>query len=141
MAYLFKRDRFRQSLQLALVGSADAHNGELYTRLAWLAERCPQLISPFVLHREEGSADDDIHGSHVHTFGTENRLDQVLQDLNVFIRHHTPQICYSESFWTKLERDYQSRDGRDQIVVDHRSVDMYTGVRFLDAYVVAQQVS
>ncbi|OJJ85302.1 uncharacterized protein ASPGLDRAFT_1440278 [Aspergillus glaucus CBS 516.65] len=132
MAYLFKHDCVHQTLQLALAGSADVQNEELYACLAWLTENCPQLINSFVSHHEERTADDDVHGSHVHTFGTENHLDQVLQHLNVYMQHHTRLVIYCESFWVKLKQGYQSRDGCDQVVVDNRLVEMYTGVRFLD---------
>lgn len=140
MAYLFNHDCLRQTLQLALVGSADAQNEGLCAYLARLAEKCPLLIHSFLWHREEGKADDDLHGSNVHIFGTENRLDQVLHDLDICIRHHTPFVVYSESFWAKLEENCQSRGVGDQVVVDHRLIQMYTGMRFLDVYVLVQNV-
>lgn len=96
MAYLFRCDCLRQSLQLGLAGAWDYEHPGLLNMLVVLSKKCPNLVGSFMLFDDEKTAVARHDKSYIRAFGSTNNWSSVLKEFHI-------KYPYSVNFNMQLE--------------------------------------
>lgn len=125
MAYLFRRDCLRQSLQLGMAGAWDYEHPDLLNMLLSISKKCPSLISSFALFHEEKRDIASHEKSYFHVFGTKNNWDCVLEQFNI-------SGPYSINLMRQLQHGYMCMGNTSVTVTDMDDIQLYPSIAFDD---------
>jgi hypothetical protein len=108
MAYLFKKDMFRQSLRLGFAGAWRQSHPTISHQLASIQATCPGLTDSFILSGEPGLLDDSSGLDEFRTFKCADSLfDGVLSSLGIAIPSGFSRGPLEKQFLSRLESAYK----------------------------------
>lgn len=139
MAYLFKKDKFRQSLRLGFAGAWRHTHPAVSCQLASIQATCPLLTDHFIISNEPGLLDDlnsDEFSDEFRAFKcADARLDSVLSTLDIAIPGGHSQGLLERQFLSRLKLAYRDLYGiQNPEVSMNCKINSFANIRFKKRY-------
>jgi hypothetical protein len=135
MAYLFKKDKFRQSLRLGFAGAWRHTHPAVSCQLASIQATCPLLTDHFIMSNEPGLL-DDLNSDEFRAFKcADARLDSVLSTLDIAIPGGFSQGLLERQFLSRLKLAYKDLYGiQNPEVYMNCKINSFANIRFKKRY-------